>query len=528
MKKLLLILVTAIFIISMLAGCSTSTSTTTPPATSTPPTSSAPPTTTPPAGPKYGGTLKEISLAVPALVGWPPDLVGASSETPQVVFDPFLRGDVNGNYQPWLAESYKLADDHMSITFKLREDVNFHDGSHLNAEIAKWNLDNLIAANMQPYWDSVEALDEYTVRVNFKEWRNTMFAAFSDGSATWMVSKAAYDLHGEDWMRENPVGTGPFKFISFSRDQSFVVEKNPDWWQPDLPYLDRYEILYVADPTTQLAMMQTGEADVIGMEPGKMAADLAKIGLTVDTGIVSMFGLVPDTANPSSIWANEKFREAVEYAIDREAIAKDLGYGYLNAPYQLPTPGNPSNDPNFVGRRYDPEKAKELLTEAGYPNGAKAKIIVSSLAPSKDAVLAVQAYLAAVGIDVELDFPQWSKYVTYLRGTWEDAALFQVFPVLGPNYNATLGFYFDPNGTMLQSWQRTDEFTEMFNASARSPEPDQALIKKVLDYIYDNALIIPVHEAGRSYAYQPYVMNGNWLQRSMSAWKYVEQIWLDK
>jgi peptide/nickel transport system substrate-binding protein len=467
-------------------------------------------------------------MAVPALVGWPPDLVGASSETPQVVFDPFLRSDISGKVQPWLAESYKLADDQMSITFKLRQDVNFHDGSHLDAEVAKWNLDNMIAAHQQPYWDSVEVLDDYTVRVNFKEWRNTMFAAFSDGSATWMCSKQAYDQHGADWMRENAVGTGPFKFVSFSRDQSFVAEKNPNWWNKGLPYLDRYEILYVPDTTTQLAMMTAGEADVIGMEPGKMAFDLQKIKLTVDTGIVSMFGLVPDTANPDSIWANEKFREAVEYAIDRESIAKNLGYGFLSAPYQMPTPGNPSYDPNFVGRRYDPNKARQLLAEAGIPNGTKAKIIVSSLAPSKDAVLAVQAYLAAVGIDCELDFPQWSKYVTYLRGTWENAALWQVFPVLGPNYNATLGFYFDPSNTMLQSWQRTDEFAQLFNTSARAPEYDLGLIKKVLDYIYDNALIIPIHQAGRSYAYLPYVKNGNWLQRSMSAWKYIEQIWLDK
>lgn len=486
-------------------------------------------TTPPPAGgPIYGGTLREISSAVPALIGWPPDLVGATSETPQVVFDPFLRQDVSGNVQPWLAESYKLADDHMSITFKLRQDVNFHDGSHFNAEVAKWNLDNQIAAKQQPYWNSVDVLDEYTVRVNFKEWRNTMFATFCDGSATWMCSKAAFDLHGQDWMRENAVGTGPFKFVRFARDQSFVTERNPNWWQPGLPYLDKYEILYVMDPTTQLAMMKAGEADVIGLEPGKMAYDLQQIGVKVDAGIVSVWGLAPGTANPDSVWANDKFREAVEYAIDREAIARDLGYGYLHAPYQLPTPGNPSYDPNFVGRKYDPDKAKELLKEAGYPNGTKAKIIVSSLEMNKDSVLAVQAYLAAVGIDVELDFPQWSKYVTYLRGTWEDAALWQVFPVLGPNYNATLSFYFDPNGTMLQSWQRTDEFKQLFTASASAPEADQALIKKVLDYIHDNKLIIPIHEAGRSYAYLPNVKNGNWLHRSMSAWKYIEQIWLEK
>jgi peptide/nickel transport system substrate-binding protein len=468
-------------------------------------------------------------MAVPALVGWPPELVGASGETPQVVFDPFLRSDNSGALYPWLAESYDLADDHMSITFKLREDVNFHDGSHLDAEIAKWNLDNQIAAGRSPYWDSVEILGDYTVRVNFKEWRNTMLEAFADGPSTWMCSKEAYDTYGEDWMRENAVGTGPFKFVSFARDESFVAVKNENWWKKDMPYLDKYEILYIADPTTQVAVMQAGEADVIGLEPGKQTADMANIGLEISTGIVSIFGLVPDTANPDSPWANKTFREAVEYAIDREAIAESLGYGYLEAPYQLPPQTNPSFDPNFVGRRFDPDKAKQLLGEAGFPEGTQAKIIVSPLSPSRDAVLAIQAYLAAIGIEIELDFPQWAKYVTYLRGTWESgAALFQVFPSLGANYNATLSWYFHPTSGMLQSLEKTDEFVELLDNSALLPDADPALIQKILDYMYDNVLIIPIHEAGRSYAYQPYVENGDWLARPMTAWKYIEQIWLSK
>lgn len=484
-----------------------------------------------PEGPKYGGTLKEISLAVPALVGWPAELVGASGETPQVVFDSFLRGYADGSTAPWLAESYDLADDYTSITFKLREDVDFHDGSHLDAEIAKWNLENQMATGRQPYWESVEVLDEYTVRINFNEWRNTMFDAFKDGPATWMCSKAAYDEHGEDWMWENPVGTGPFKFVSFARDESFVTVKNENWWNKDsgMPYLDEYEILYVAEPTTQLAAMQAGEADVIGLEPGKMTADLEALGMEIEAAVVSIFGLVPDTANPDSVWANQKFREAVEYAIDREAIAESIGYGYLQAPNQLPPRDNPHYNPDYEGRSYDPDKARELLDEAGIAQGTKAKIIVSPLSPSKDAVLAVQAYLGAVGIDVELDFPQWSKYVTHLRGTWESAALFQVFPAIGgDNYNATLGFYFHPTSGMLQSWEKPDEFVEMLDESALSPEVDAQLIRNILDYIQDRALIITVHEAGRSWAYQPYVEGGEFLDRSMSSWKSVDTIWLNK
>lgn len=530
MRKQLLIFAALIVIVSVLAGC-TSSETTTP--TTTSPTTTA--TSTTPSetasGPKSGGTLIEISTAVPSEVGWPADLVGANGETPQVCFDSFLRGYSDGSVVPWLAESYEMADDYSYIVFKLRENIDFHDGSHLDAEVAKWNLDNQIDAGREPYWESVEVLDDYTVRINFSEWRNTMFRDFVDGVSTWMCSKAAYDEHGEEWMYENAVGTGPFKFVSFARDESFVAVKNENWWNKasGMPYVDRYEILFVAEPTTQLANMQTGAADYIGMEPGKMTSDLAAIGMTIEASVVSIFALVPDTANPDSIWANQAFREAVEYAIDREAIAERIGYGYLQAPNQMPPRDNPHYNPDYAGRPYDPDKARQILDEAGIPEGTKVTIIVTPLAPSDDAVLAVQAYLREVGIEVELEFPQWSKYVTNLRGTWEDAALFQVFPAIGGNnYNATLVYYLHPTSGMLQSWEKTDEFVALLDESALAPEADPQLIRSVLDYIQDSVLLIPVHEAGRSWAYQSYVEGGEFLDRSMSSWKSVDTIWLNK
>jgi peptide/nickel transport system substrate-binding protein len=475
--------------------------------------------------------LREITVAVPSVIGWPAEETGANGETPQVCFDSFLRGDVDGNIYPWLAKSYKMAADNTYITFELRDDVSFHDGSHLNAAVAKWNLDNQITAKQQPFWNNVEVTGEYGIKINFKQWRNTMFAAFVDGPATWMCSKEAFDKNGIDWMRKNPVGTGPFKFVSFARDTSFVAEKNPNWWnKANGPYVDRYEILYVTDPTTQLSMMKVGDGDFVSLEPGKMAADLKNIGCELTTGIVSVFAIVPDTGNADSIWADAKFREAVEYSINRESIAKNLGYGFLAEPNQLPPRGNPNYDSNYAGRKYDPAKAKELLAQSSYKSTTPVKIIVSPLAPNKDAILAVQSYMSAAGINVELDFPEWSKFVTYLNGTWASgAALFQVFPVIGgANYNSTLAWYLDPTSGRLKSWKATQAWIDMLNAACLTPQVDPALTRKCLNYIQDNALILPVHESGRSYAYMPYVKGGDWMKRSMSSWKNIDKIWLDK
>ena len=117
-------------------------------------------------------------------------------------------------------DSYKLADDHMSITFTLRKGIQFHDGSSFNATVAKWNMDNQITAKKTSTWASVDLIDDYTVRVNFTKWQNTNRSGFS-GATAWMVSKAAFDKNGLDYVRQNPIGTGPFKFVSFLKDTSF-------------------------------------------------------------------------------------------------------------------------------------------------------------------------------------------------------------------------------------------------------------------------------------------------------------------
>jgi ABC-type transport system substrate-binding protein len=110
---------------------------------------------------------------------------------------------------------------------------------------------------------------------------NTTLNAFADGNYTWMISPTAFQKNGLDWVRQNPVGTGPFKFVSFERDSYFKTVKNPDYWQKGKPYLDKVEIFYVVDPMTRLALMQSGGGDIVFVNPGKSSADYAAIGLAI-------------------------------------------------------------------------------------------------------------------------------------------------------------------------------------------------------------------------------------------------------
>ena len=228
---------------------------------------------------KYGGTLKIILIAGPQTAGGlPAEVFGPDATSYQFCMEPLLKGDNKGGVVPWLAESYKLADDLKSITFTLRKGVKFHDGTELTAEIAKWNLDNYIASPTNMYWASAEVIDGNTVKVNFRMWVNTILTSFT-GNGAWMISKAAFEKNGADWARANPVGTGPFKFESFQRDVGYNVVRNPDYWQKGIPYLDAIEIAYIADPMTQKAAMEAGEYHMLQTEPNKNAKDLENLGL---------------------------------------------------------------------------------------------------------------------------------------------------------------------------------------------------------------------------------------------------------
>ena len=222
--------------------------------------------------PKYGGTLRIVWRNSPGTFGYPPEVFGDSTSASHFCYDSLLR-DQNGKLIPWLAESYKISDDRKSITFRLRKGVKFHDGTDFNAEAAKWNLDNQIEKKIMRDWDSVDILDEYTIRVNLKTWRNVMPTLFADTTYTWMISPTAFKEKGIDWIRQHPVGTGPYKFSSFKRDVNMVQVRNPDYWLKGKPYLDAIEHLFIKDPTTQSNLMKSGGGDMIVVEPSKWMVD---------------------------------------------------------------------------------------------------------------------------------------------------------------------------------------------------------------------------------------------------------------
>ncbi len=219
--------------------------------------------------------------------------------------------DLTGHDIPCLAESWQVAPDGKSITFYLRKGVKFQDGTDWNAQAAKFNIDAFMVAKKPGtgQFTSVEVVDDYTVKVNLKQYQNSILGSMAVSDV--FVSPTAYNTKGIDWARWNPVGTGPFKFVSFARDVSLKFARFDGYWQKGLPYLDAIEDTVIQDTMTRAASFQTGAGQVISSADVKTAFDLAAKGYDVINQPNGYATLLPDSANADSPFANPKVRQAV-------------------------------------------------------------------------------------------------------------------------------------------------------------------------------------------------------------------------
>ena len=494
-------------VIFVVIGCSTTTSSPTssviPPATKTIVTTSASPaavkspstTQVSTSTPQYGGVMRILAGSGPgAPIGWPPEATGSSFTTLNYVADCLLREDNKGNITPALATSYDINSDpnNSSITFHLRKGVKFHDGTDFNAQAVKWNFEmnqnGKLNVAFTTYWKSFDIIDDYTIRINHTTWQNRFVRSFA-ASPTQLVSPAAYQKNGLEWVRWNIVGTGAFKQVDFQKDVMLKTVRNDTYWEPNKPNLSGLELLYVIDPLTAQAVFKTGGADIITTDY-KTASEMKAAGYTILSQPNSAYHLVPDSMNASSPWSNIKVRMAAEYAIDKEAIAKSLGYGFVQAATQLPSPNSKAYDSNIAGRKFDQAKAKQLLTEAGYTNGFKTKII-QQIGVNKDMAVAVQAYLNQVGIQADVQFPESAMMSQLQMGTWANALLWGT-PIEYTNYNATFNTFYGVPATWYRSLKKPEGYEAAFKTSLTSTEQDPSLMKKCVDLFYDDCTVIPL------------------------------------
>ncbi len=306
-----------------------------------------------------------------------------------------------------LAESYTVSDDGLTYTVKLREGIKFQDGTDFNAAAVKANLDrasdpanHLKRYNLYKNIAKTEAIDPTTVKITLKQ----PFSAFINilaHPATAMISPAALEKYGKE-IGFHPVGTGPYELDTWNQTDFVKVKKFAGYWQPGLPKLDSITWRPVADNNTRAAMLQTGEAQFAFPIPYEQAALLEKnknIELMASPSIMQRYISMNVTQKP---FDNPKVREALNYAINRPALVKVAFAGYAT-PATGVVPPSIAYAQSYKPWPYDPVKARELLKEAGYPNGFSTTLWSSHNHSTAQKVLQfTQQQLAQVGIKAQV------------------------------------------------------------------------------------------------------------------------------
>jgi ABC-type transport system substrate-binding protein len=271
-----------------------------------------------------------------------------------------------------------------------------------------------------------------------------------------------------------------------------VTERFNDYWQEGKPYLDGIELLYVKEMKKAVQMLEDGKVDVVLNINGISASDLKSKGFVIITLPWTMEGLEPDSLNSDSVLADKRVRQAMEYAINRPAIVNSLGHGYWHALNQLATQDVYGYNPDIEGRPYNPDKAKQLLAEAGYPNGFKIKLIGGEGTELPKIFKAVQSYLADVGIKAEIEIagPElWKQYRA--NRPWHNALLFRHFAT-DPNFTWSLfDFHSSKEYGQTSVLRNYDNLIDEM-LQARDYNTLVKTTRKVVKHLYDEAIVIPL------------------------------------
>ena len=325
---------------------------------------------------------------------------------------------------PALAESWSESPDGLTYEFKLRPGLKFHNGDPCTAEDVIFSFTRykgVGAAELKSKVKNVEAVDTRTVRFHLHQpWPDFMTFYGTTATAAGLVMPKKYlEQVGEDGFKQHPIGMGPYKFVSHTPGIELVLEANEAYWRHP-PYIKRIIMKGVPEGTTRLAMLKRGEADIAFALEGEVAEEVKrdpKLTL-VDTRHASIQWLdFAEQWDPKSPWHDKRVRLAANYAIDRQAINEAACLGFC-PPTAVIIPRVMDFALQTEPLPYDPKKAKELLKEAGYPNGFDA----GDLAPIPPFYVvgeSVVNYLNAVGIRVKMRTMERAAFYT----AWKEKKL---------------------------------------------------------------------------------------------------------
>ena len=425
----------------------------------------------------------------------------------------YLHSDTQ-EYEACLAESWEVDADECSLTIHIRQGVTFSDGTTMDADDVYFSLNSRLVYGTQSNIGNpreVEKVDDYTVKVYWD--------SFSLNYELWVLpqyvySVDAYEEHGGedggvDWLCNNMLGTGPYVMAEFIPDVSLRFEKNDNYWGGETPDVNSYTWNVYSDNTTMLAAFLNGEIDAISSSDPTVMAQLEAAGYVGDIGpsvTTTQVYAIPLTLDESDPLYNQEVRQAIYlYGVDWDNLAVtavgDKGY-HVSA---IGMPTSPFYDESLEQASYDPEKAKEMLAEAGYPDGFSTTIYSMAMVSAQTACL--QAALKELGIEadvVETDFSTIQS--EYLSGNTKNGIVFFIQVVYSDQQTDRYVKHFNPyNATASGTATWSDEICELWNtfaASATIEEQEANLLAYTNQYINVDSIMWPVSNADTYYYYQ--------------------------
>ncbi len=465
----------------------------------------APPPSEPTAAPTEAPPPEPVSLTIGS--GGPPlasvDPTDFMSMPPPGIFEPLVSFDANEQMVAALAESWTLSDDGRVLEFKLKQDIMFSSGDPFTSADVEFSLQrngekNMpVAAQLTQNFDRLEVVDDYTVRFHFPA-ANVQFLPQTCANMM-IVSKTYYDRVGEEGYLQLPVGTGPYKIVDWKEGQYVNIAYN-EYWRGEKPQIAEASFLSAPDGATRVAMLQAGEVDMITQTPWTNVrpledAGFSRIDVPMPHDVTLQFGLL----DPDVPWADVKVRQAINYAIDKEALIDALFGGVPQEgvwllPWELGY--DPSLKPAYP---YDVATATQLMEDAGYADGFTMPMYYPTFMEwATDLADYLSSALQAININVELiglsTFPEFMGTVAGIHfGDVESAVI--LFDVGWPGnpepvINLTNGFYMAKDNTLYDNPAVYDLITEALATVDNSARAE--LVSQAYTIINDDLPFIPI------------------------------------
>jgi peptide/nickel transport system substrate-binding protein len=412
------------------------------------------------------------------------------------IHDALVRPYPGQKMGPSLAESWRESPDGRMYEFKLRRGLKFHNGDPVTGDDVKFSYERYKGAGAKEFQarvQQVEVVDPLTVRFYLKEpWPDFMtFYGTTATAAGIVVPKKYLTQVGEDGFRKHPIGAGPYRFVSHQPGIEVVLEAFPGYWRR-VPNIKKLVMKSVPEATTRAVMLKSGEADISYVLDGPDAEDIKRDPRmqVVASKHASIFWVeFADQWDPKSPWHDKRMRQAVNYALDRKRINEAACLGFC-PPAGVIVPRVMDFALQVEAPPYDPQKAKQLLAEAGYPNGLDVGEFVGI--PGFPTVAeSVVNYLNAVGIRVKMRPMERAAFYA----AWREKKLHGLFlTAAGNSGNAASRVQEFIQSKGSYAYGGYPDIDDLFQQQARERDPKkrEAVLYKIQQLTIDRVMFAPV------------------------------------